>query len=79
MESTKTIKGIDDNTWSKFKSIAAENNLKMPEMFRTMVNEWDKSSDFWNKVLNTGKLLSNEEAESILRTSKRIRSESGYR
>lgn len=79
MESTKTIKGVDEKTWSKFKGLAAENSLKMPEMFRAMVYEWDNSSDFWKKILSSEKILSEKEANNLLRTSKKLRSESGFR
>lgn len=79
MESTKTIKGLDEETWSKFKSLAAENNLKMPEMFKAMMDEWNKSADFWNNILSTEKILSEKEADVLLSTTKKLRSERGYR
>jgi len=79
MESTKTIKGLDNKTWNTFKSLAAENNLKMSEMFKVIINDWKETSLFWDKILDTKKILSDEEANNLLSVSKKIRKESGFR
>jgi len=79
MESIKTIKGIDDNTWNRFKGIAAKNGLKIPDMFRAMLNEYEKSTDFWNKILNSERVISEIEASALLKNNERIRNEKGYR
>lgn len=79
MDSTKTIKGVDEESWTGFKSLAAKNNMKMGEMFKTMVNGWEKKSKSWEKLFSFEKILTDEEAEEMLNISKRLRSESGYR
>ena len=79
MESTKTIKGMDEETWFKFKSLASENNLKMPEMFKVIVDDWRRSSTFWERILNYEKTISEEDAKVLLRKSKDLRAESGFR
>ncbi len=80
MESVKTIKGIDEETWFEFKSMASKNNLKMPEMFKLVVSSWkSRSSNTWEKILNSERILSEKDAKSLLKTSAELRSESDYR
>tara|TARA_Y100000310_G_scaffold344857_1_gene460046 strand:+ start:4276 stop:4518 length:243 start_codon:yes stop_codon:yes gene_type:complete len=78
--SIKTIKGIDEYTWSKFKSLAARDNLKMGSLFARMVDDYDRHcEEFWDKILNTPKNLSDKEAEAMLKTVKKLRSDYGFR
>ena len=80
MESVKTIKGIDEDIWLDFKSLAAKNNLKMPEMFKVVVRDWGKnSSKVWEEILNNEGILSDKEAKDILKTVNSLRKEKGYR
>jgi len=76
----KTIKGIDEETWKKFKVLAVENDLKMSILLKMMVNEFKKNSiDFWNKTLNRDRNLDDSEAKDMLKISLDVRKEKGFR
>ncbi len=76
----KTIKGIDENTWFEFKSLAAKNKMKTGEFFEKLVEEYkDKADKSWWNILNSGKILSDEEADAMEETVKRLRKEKGFR
>ena len=76
----KTIKGVDEETWREFKTLAAKNNVKMSSMLRIMIKEFEKNNkDFWNEILNGEKLMSNKEAEEMKIITMRLRKERGFR
>jgi len=80
MGEVKTIKGVDEDSWSSFKSIAAKNNMKMGKLFEKMVDEYhDKSKYVWDKILNPGYTISEKEAVYMKRTIKKIRGDLGFR
>ena len=70
----KTIKGVDEQTWHKFKILAAQEKKSSAAMFQKIVDMYCKDADkFWDSFLNCGKILTDEEAEMILETSRSIR------
>lgn len=76
----KTIKNIDQETWTTFKATAAKNNLKMSMLLKLMVNNFNKNSkQFWNNILNTEKNLSDKEANDLTTTTNQTRKEKGFR
>jgi hypothetical protein len=76
----KTIKDVDEEAWTEFKSIAAKNKMKMGKLFETMVEDYKgKIGNFWDEILKGPALLSKEEADAMLGTVKRIRKEYGSR
>jgi len=76
----KTIKGIDEDTWADFKSIAAKNKVKTGEMFKMMLKEYKKKSeDIWNKILKHKPILTKRECEAMEITIKELRKEQGWR
>ena len=80
MAIVKTIKGIDENSWLEFKSIAARNKMNMGKLFERMVEDYKKKSErFWDGILKGPAVLSKEEADAMLETVKRIRKEYGFR
>ena len=80
MHTVKTIKGVEEDAWLEFKSIAARNNINMGKLLGKMVSEYkEKNDNFWDKILNSGKILSNKEAEDMQRLVKRLRKEKGFR
>ena len=80
MPKVKTIKGVDEESWSEFKSIAAKNKMKMGKLFETMVEDYKgKVDNFWDKILEGPPLLSKEEADAMLGIVKKMRSEYGFR
>ena len=66
MAIVKTIKDIDENVWLEFRSLATRNKMKTSKFFEKLVenykNEAEKS---WNAILNSGKILSDEEADEL--------------
>lgn len=47
MGDVRSIKGIDEETWAEFKSLAAKNKMKLGEMFTIMVRDFAKK--FWSR------------------------------
>jgi len=77
---TKSIKDVDEETWKDFRALAIRNNMKMSILLKLMVNEFQKNSrDFWKDIISRKKSLSNEEAESIEESVKKLRKEKGFR
>ena len=80
MAEVKTIKGIDEEVWSEFKSLAAKDSVKMGKLFEKMVVEYKKRSvSFWDDVLNGPKIITDKEAKAIEESLKKIRKEYGFR
>lgn len=76
----KTIKGIDEETWMKFKVLAAAKRVTMGKLLTTMVKEYEKyANDVWDKILNSGKILSEKEAEEMHTITRKIRKENWVR
>ena len=80
MAVVKTIKGVDENAWHEFKSLAAKNKMKMGKLFELIVEDYKgKSKSFWNEILKGPAILSKEESDAMLETVKKIRKEYGFR
>ncbi len=80
LDVVKTIKGVDDSTWSRFKVLAVQEHKPMGDMFKKLVEEYKKEADeFWDKVLNGPRLLTDKEAKDLLKTVSDIRKEKGWR
>ncbi len=80
MIEVKTIKGIDEETWSEFKSLAAKDNLNLGIFLKNMIKEYEKtSSNFWKNILKGEKILSDKEANDIENSIKLERKEYGFR
>ncbi|MBI2128756.1 hypothetical protein HYU07_00810 [Candidatus Woesearchaeota archaeon] len=80
MGEVKTIKGVDADSWSFFKSIAAKNNMKMGKLFENMVEAYkEKSSNAWDKILNPGYKISEKEAAYMKKAIRKIRKDIGFR
>ena len=80
MENIKTIKGIDGETWAESKSLAAKNKINMGRLFRIMLEEYKrKSEESWNRILSGKKILTDKEAEDMLKIVAEIRKEYGFR
>ena len=76
----KTIKDVDEEAWTEFKSMAAKNKVKMGKLFETMVEDYKgKIGNFWDEILKGPPLMSKEEADAMLGTVKGIRKEYGFR
>ncbi|MBI4141625.1 hypothetical protein HY484_01730 [Candidatus Woesearchaeota archaeon] len=80
MTEVKTIKDVDDETWLTFKTFAAKNDLKLGLFFKTMLTEYEKTTKtFWKEILAGKKILSDEEAEELEKTTTHVRKEYGFR
>jgi len=44
METIKTIKGVNEESWAEFKSLAVRNRTNMGELFERMLEEYKKKS-----------------------------------
>ncbi len=76
----KTVKGIKENKWLKFKSLAAEKNMPMGSLLELMIDDYSGHADaFWEKILSGEKILSNTDAEEIEKLTKELRKEHGFR
>jgi len=77
---TKCIKYVDEETWKKFKNLAEKNKINMSVLLGVMVNEFEKSNrKFWDEILNWNKLLTDEEADEMIKITKEFRKERGFR
>lgn len=80
MSEVKTIKGVDEGTWSEFKTMAAKSNVNMGELLKTMVKNYEKSAErFWKDILKGEKLLSDKEARELSRLISKEREKLGFR
>ena len=80
MENVRTIKGIERDTWLRFKELAARKGVKMGDLFGNMISEYSKKSDdFWGEVLSGERRISDKEAEEMHRELKKLRKEKGFR
>jgi predicted secreted protein len=80
MSEVRSIKGIDDETWAEFKSLAAQNKMRAADMFRTVVKEYrQKSKNFWEEIRAHKPIFSPKEYEEIEKRMKEFRKEYGWR
>ena len=80
MPTVKTIKDVDEDAWHEFKSIAARNKMNMGKLLGKMVSEYkEKNENYWDKILNSGKILSDKEANDMEKLVKQLRKEKGFR
>jgi hypothetical protein len=77
---TRTIKDVDDETWSTLKGMAKAKGLKMGDLLKEITATYKRTpSDSWRKILDAKPVLTGNEAASMLRTVEKLRKESGYR
>jgi len=77
---TKTIKGIDKDTWTEFKTIANKNKMNLSTCFKLMVKEHKNVNErVWRDILSTKPILSEKDAENMLEHITRTRNEKGFR
>ncbi len=80
MAEVKTIKGVNDETWATFKSLAAKNHQTAGSFFEKLVAFYQKQGDtWWDEILNAGKILSDEEANDMRKFTKKLRKRRGFR
>jgi hypothetical protein len=76
----KTVKGIDEENWIRFKTFAAKKNVTMALLFRMMLENYARNEDFlWNKILSAEKIISAKEADALNAAVNDLRKEKGFR
>lgn len=76
----KTIKGISNERWIEFKTLAAKKNVPLGAFFEIILSNYSRNSDlFWNKVLSRKKILSDSEADAFEEDIKKLRKDKGFR
>lgn len=76
----KTIKDVDEETWYRFKNLAVKNRVGMGILLNKMVKEYElRSEDFWKQILEGDKILTDAEAEDLLKYTNKLRKEHGFR
>ena len=76
----KTIKDVDPSVWAELKGLAERNSVPMGKMLGKVVQNYkEESRKSWDRILNAGKILSDEEANAMLKDIKRWRKEYGFR
>ncbi len=76
----RSIKGVGEEKWMEFKSLAAKKNVSLGELFALMLADYRKRSELvWNRILNGEKILSDSEALELEKTIKELRKEKGFR
>ena len=80
METIKTIKGVNEDSWAEFKSLAVRDRTNMGRLFERMLEEYKKKSEEnWKIILSGKKILSDKEADDMLKIVKESRKEYGFR
>jgi len=76
----KCIKDVDEETWKEFRALAVKNKINMSVLLKTMVNGFEKSNrKFWDEILTADKLLTDKEADEMIKITKEFRKERGFR
>ena len=76
----KSIKGVGEEKWIEFKSLAAKKNVSLGELFGIMLADYSKRSELvWDRVLSGEKILSDNEALEMEKTVKELRKDKGFR
>lgn len=78
--STKTIRDVNEKTWRKLRMLSAEHNMRMGRLLEKMTEDYEKrGKEFWRAILESGKMLTDKEAEELKALSMSLRKEPGFR
>ncbi len=75
----KTIKDVDEETWRILKDLSSKRKLKMGSVLKYAVREYAKKAGKRAGIIPSKPILTDKEAEEMLRLVQRMRKESGYR
>lgn len=79
MTNLKTIKGIREEKWAEFKSLAARKRISMGRLLENMIAAYSKyTEDAWRRILYMDKALSDKEAEELSKMVKELRKEKWF-
>ncbi|HLC56775.1 MAG TPA: hypothetical protein VJJ23_06060 [Candidatus Nanoarchaeia archaeon] len=80
MPKLRTIRNIDEATWTELKSLAVRNKVPIGVIIERVVKSYRKNSeDNWPKILKYGKIISDKEAYEMHDFVKKLRKEPGFR
>ncbi len=80
MTTTKTIRGLKQETWNDMKSEAARRGVTVSAYLEDAVRSAKKYEELiWDHVLNHRKNLTGKEAEAMKKHVEQLRSEKGFR
>lgn len=76
----KTIKGVREEKWAEFKSLAAKKRVPMGRLLESMIESYSKhSEETWKKILSGKKVLSDREAEEMRKFVSGLRKEEWFK
>jgi hypothetical protein len=76
----KTIKGMDEETWIKFKMLAVKRRVTMGKLLANMIETYERNTnEFWNEILSGKRIISDKEAEELEDSVKKLRKERGFK
>jgi len=76
----KTIKDVDEKTWQELKTLSVRSGVKMGKMLEKLVREYKAYTEQrWKEILSGKKLLSDKEAEDMMKVVREARKEKGFR
>lgn len=76
----RSLKGVKEEKWMEFKSLAAKKNVSLGELFAIMLEDYRRRSDFvWDRVLSGERILSESEAVKLEKTIEELRKDRGFR
>jgi hypothetical protein len=75
MDTVKTIKGVPEDTWAEFKSLAAKKKMSMPEFLRYLVDSQKDSSNWLEEYRKIPKILTEKEAKAFKEQIRKMRNE----
>lgn len=77
---TKTIRDVDERTWSRLRVLSAEHNVRLAKLLERMAADYEKrGSEFWKVVLGCERMLTDKEAEEMKAAAAALRKERGFR
>ncbi len=80
MANIRTIRNVDEDTWSELKSLSRRYKLPIGRLLNRVINKYKTKSDsLWDTILNHEKILSDKEAEAMQEFVKKLRNEYGFR
>jgi hypothetical protein len=79
MGEVKTIKGVDEDVWAEFKSIAAEEKKNMGVLFEDIIKFYKekKSKKVWENILTVKEPMNEYEAKIVKERIKNFREDFG--
>lgn len=78
--SLKTIKNVDERTWTEFKTLAVKNGVNMGKMLERLIKDYsERKNKIFAKIFSGKKILSDREALELEKTITKIRKERGFR